>query len=255
MNDGEADHDIYSVGTAVDRHRGSTEQAASEAIHSPADRAGWHRLSVNEARVLGALIEKQLTTPDIYPLSLNALTLACNQSTNREPVMALTDTDAIAAMTSLKERKLARFVHPTSGRGVTKYRQVAEEPLGLGRAELAVLGVLLLRGPQTSGEVRLRTERAHNFDTVTDVERALQRLHDHQPSLVVKLERQPGHKEARWQQLFADEPDLSWSTVAGDGGRPSTNAARVEELGARVASLEALVEDLQTRLARLEDVF
>ena len=251
------DEDIYNVGTAVDRHRGHGDDAHRDAV-AVVDAPSW-RLTINEARVLGSLIEKQFTTPDLYPLSLNGLTLACNQSTNREPVMSLTDTDVVAAMNTLKDHKLARFVHPTSGRGVTKFRQVSEDTLGLARDELAVLAALILRGPQTSAELRTRTERIHAFDTVTDVEQTLQKLHDRQPSFAVRLERQPGQKEARWQQLFAEETDFSWSSSSSESGSRgatnASNAARADELAARVASLEAVVEELQTRLARLEEVF
>lgn len=249
------DDAIYNVGTAVDRHRGHDDVSHPDAADAPAPPAAL-RLSINEGRVLGSLIEKQFTTPDLYPLSLNGVMLACNQSTNREPIMALSERDVMMAITTLKEHRLARFVHPTSGRGVTKYRQVSEDNLALSVDELAVLGVLLLRGPQTSGELRLRTERIHGFDTVTDVEQTLQKLRDHRPPLAVRLDRQPGQKDARWQQLLAEEAEVTWSASTHEGpGRAPSSSSRNDELTARVAALEAVIAELQARLGRLEEVF
>lgn len=164
------------------------------------------RWSSDEARVLGALMEKGLATPQNYPLSLNALTLACNQATNRDPVTALGESRVQDVLTVCKTRGLARFVHPRSGRGVTKYRHVVDEALAVGEPVLALLSVLLLRGPQTVGELRSRTERLHPFDDSADIELALTTLTDGQGSpLVRQLERESGHREARWIQLLSPE--------------------------------------------------
>ena len=198
-------------------------------------------LDIIDGRVLGALIEKQLATPDIYPLSLNALSLACNQSTAREPVMNLSSHDVEESLARLKERKFTRFVHPSHGRSVTKYRQVCDESLELEPGELAVVGLLLLRGPQTSGELRTRSERLHGFDTVAAVETVLAALAERDEPLVVRSERAAGQKEARWRQLLADE------SVAVHG-----ESIAAPSRGSALAALEERVEALESRIARLE---
>jgi uncharacterized protein YceH (UPF0502 family) len=203
-------------------------------------------LSVIEGRVLGCLLEKERTTPDQYPLTLNALVLACNQSTSRDPVMAVEPADVEAAIASLKAAGLARLVHPSHGRSVTRSRQVADEHFGWSTAETAVMAVLLLRGPQTVAELRARTERQHPFSTLDEVDAVLRSLADRDAAagepLVVQIERAPGHKEVRWQQLLAAEAAHTPRTqaVAPSGGL----AERVAELEARVARLEAAIADL-----------
>lgn len=200
-------------------------------------------LTAIEGRVLGCLLEKERTTPDLYPLTLNALVAACNQSTSREPVMQLEDHDVDSALVSLKSQGLLRFVHPTSGRGVTKYRQVAAESWGLEGDAAAIVAVLLLRGPQTSGELRTRTERLHEFASADEVEAVLRSLAAE--DRVVLLERQPGQKEARWQQRFADEPEVAAHPATADHADVRGSVAdRVRELEARVARLEAALADL-----------
>ncbi len=200
-------------------------------------------LTVIEGRVLGSLLEKERTTPDAYPLTLNALVSACNQSTSREPVMRLDDHEVEAALLSLKGQGLLRFVHPTHGRSVTRYRQVVDESWGIEPDAAAVLSVLLLRGPQTAAELRSRTERQHEFSSVDAVEVVLQQLAA--AAHVVQLERQPGQKEARWQQRVAEEPEVTWSAapVNADAVRGSM-ADRVAQLEAKVARLEAALADL-----------
>ena len=198
-------------------------------------------LDIIDGRVLGALIEKQLTTPDIYPLSLNALSLACNQSTAREPVMNLSGPDVEESLARLKERKFARFVHPSHGRSVTKYRQVCDESLGLESGDLAVVGLLLLRGAQTSGELRTRSERLHGFETVAAVENTLAALAARAEPLVVRSERAAGQKEARWRQLLADES----VPVQGE-------SMAAPNRGSALGALEERVETLESRIARLE---
>ncbi len=201
-------------------------------------------LTAIEGRVLGCLLEKERTTPDLYPLTLNALVAACNQTTSREPVMHLDEHEVDAALVSLKAQGLLRFVHPTSGRGVTKYRQVAGESWGLDRDAAAVVAVLLLRGPQTAAELRTRTERLHEFESVDQVDAVLHSLAADER--VQLLERQHGQKEARWQQRFADEPEMVWApatALPADAVRGSV-ADRVAELEARVARLESALSDL-----------
>ena len=205
-----------------------------------------------EGRVLGCLMEKERTTPDLYPLTLNALVAACNQTTSRDPVMHLEEHEVDAALVSLKGQGLLRFVHPTSGRGVTKYRQIATETWGLEHDAAAVVAVLLLRGPQTSGELRTRTERLHEFESVDDVEAVLRDLAADER--VVLLERQPGQKEARWQQRFAEEPEVATASVAYDSADVRGSMAdRVRELEARVARLEAALADLLPDLSEADE--
>ncbi len=199
-------------------------------------------LTVLEARVLGCLLEKERTTPDSYPLSLNALVLACNQATAREPVMAVDPHDAEAAINSMKTEGLVRLVHPSHGKSVTRFRQVADEHHGWSRGETALMAVLLLRGPQTVAELRSRTERQHEFGSVDDVEAALRALAARDEPHVVQLERMQGQKELRWQQLIAEEAEHAprAAAVTPSGGL----ADRVAELEARVQRLEAALADL-----------
>jgi uncharacterized protein YceH (UPF0502 family) len=198
-------------------------------------------LTAPEQRALGCLIEKRWATTEQYPLSLNALRLACNQTTNRDPVVNYDEATVRDAAERLARYGLARLA---SGHGsrATKYRHLAEESLGLGRQELAVLAVLLLRGPQTPGELKVRTERMAQLPTLDDLERVMQQLIDRR--YAVRLERRPGQKEERFAHLLggAEEPisDASPAAVASDG-----------DLAARVAALEAAVASLRSELAAL----
>lgn len=195
-----------------------------------------------EARVLGALLEKERTVPDQYPLSMQALLAACNQATNREPVMSLGPDDISVAITSLKGQGWLRIVHPTHGRGVTKYRQVVDEKLEFDLPTAAVFAVLLLRGPQTAAELRARAERLYPFEQQSEVDAALEQLAGRE--LVRLLDRQPGQSAQRWQQLFAEEPEYHApvaSTASVSGGA-----------GERIAALEETVADLQARITKLE---
>lgn len=212
-------------------------------------------LTTIQGRVLGCLLEKERTTPDQYPLTLNALVLACNQSTSRDPVMHLVDHEVETVLAGLKSETLLRYVHPSHGRSVTRYRQVADEAWALDPPAAALVAVLLLRGPQTVAELRTRTERMHAFESPEAVETVLREL-----SLrgsVQLLDRQPGHKEPRWQQLLAEEAEPT-SVPAGAvmfGGREAagtvgggmvagSTAERLATLEARVARLEAALGDL-----------
>ncbi len=155
-------------------------------------------LSAEEIRVLGCLIEKSLTTPQQYPLTLNALVLACNQSTNRHPVVSYSDELTEKTLQGMKERGLVRFVYPSHGRSATRYRHIAGEKFGLDTPELAVITVLMLRGPQTAGELRARTERMYRFNDISEIERLLELISSRPNRLVYRLPRQPGTKEDRW---------------------------------------------------------
>ena len=212
-------------------------------------------LTTIQGRVLGCLLEKERTTPDQYPLTLNALVLACNQSTSRDPVMHLVDHEVETVLAGLKSETLLRYVHPSHGRSVTRYRQVADEAWALDPPAAALVAVLLLRGPQTVAELRTRTERMHAFESPEAVETVLREL-----SLrgsVQLLDRQPGHKEPRWQQLLAEEAEptsvpagavmfggraAAGSTVGG-GMVAGSTAERLATLEARVARLEAALGD------------
>lgn len=200
-------------------------------------------LTVIEGRVLGCLMEKERTVPDQYPLSMNALVSACNQSSSREPIMALDDVEVEASITSMKAQGLLRIVHPSHGRSVTRYRQVADEKFELDDPAAAIVAVLLVRGPQTVAELRARTERLHTFESTGEVEASLRGLAD--SALVRLLERQPGQKEQRWQQLIAEEAE---QVVAHTAVVPATVAGsmadRVAQLEERVAKLEAALAEL-----------
>jgi uncharacterized protein YceH (UPF0502 family) len=203
----------------------------------------FSELTAPEQRVLGCLIEKRWTTPEQYPLSLNALRLACNQTTNRDPVVDYDEATVRDAATRLQRYGLARLA---SGHGsrATKYRHLAEEALGLGREELAVLAVLLLRGTQTPGELKTRTERMAQLPTLEDIERVLRELIDRR--YAVRLERRPGQKEERFAHLLGE-------TEAVPQEAPPTSAAPATDgdLAARVAALEAAVASLRSELSAL----
>src|SRR6202167_2916989 len=162
------------------------------------------RLTEIEVRVLGALIEKDITTPEYYPLSLNALVNACNQKTNRDPVMQLHENAVGDALEGLQQQRMAGPARGADSR-VTKFEQRLQELFNFDRREIAVLCVLLLRGPQTPGELRGRTERMFRFEALEDVQSTLQKLMQRDPVLVKVLARQPGTKEARYMHLLAGD--------------------------------------------------
>ena len=163
-----------------------------------------HILNDTEVRVLGSLVEKEITTPDYYPLSLNALMAACNQSSNRNPVTHFDETTVAGAVDSLREKKLVHFVDRSESR-VTKYRHVLYEAISLNRPAIAVMCVLMLRGPQTVGEIRTRTNRLYDFANLEQVETTLNSLMSGESPLVVRLPRQTGQKEVRYAHLLSGE--------------------------------------------------
>jgi uncharacterized protein YceH (UPF0502 family) len=204
-----------------------------------------HVLSPVAARVLGSLVEKEITTPEYYPLSLNALANACNQKNNREPVMNLDEDQIRQALHQLEDDGLAGPARGADSR-VAKYEH-RMQVFNFTRGEIAVVCVLLLRGPQTPGELRGRSERMHRFEELSDVQSSLQRLMQREPPLVTVLPRQPGTKEARYAHLFSGEPAETVATVetiepAGTGSKMAQMEAEIAALREEVAELRAQVE-------------
>jgi uncharacterized protein YceH (UPF0502 family) len=214
-------------------------------------------LSAQEIRVLGCLVEKEATTPDNYPLSTNALTAACNQSTNRDPVVQYRDSEVDALMLQLREQKLARTVRG-DGQRVHKHKHVLGEAWGLDRAQLAVLSLLMLRGAQTAAELRARAERYGVEPVAADA--ALASLGEGDRPLVVRLERRPGERESRWAHLLGDaaaaEPPVAAPGAPSAEPRPRPAPApdgdQVRRLEAQVERLAATLEDVVARLGALE---
>lgn len=202
-----------------------------------------------EVRVLGSLIEKELTTPEYYPLSLNSLTNACNQKSNRDPAMALTEEDVVRALDSLRFKQLS--VLSAEGGRVPKYRHLLAEKLGLMPAELAILCELLVRGPQTGGELRTRGERMHPFGDLAAVEEVLQELMVRETPLITLLPRQPGRKEGRYAQLFSGLPEV---TEESSEGRPEAARQRVVAENERIAKLEEEVAVLRGEVVELQQM-
>jgi uncharacterized protein len=216
-------------------------------------------LSSECARVLGALIEKGLATPQQYPLTVNALQAACNQTSNREPVVNYDETTVLTALDELKDQKLVRFVLPSHGRSVVRYRQVLDETLALDARQCAVLSVLLLRGPQTIGELRIRTERMATFDSLDEIQHELDLLHTREVPLAHNVGRRPGQKEERWATTLVpapdpDQPDQPASTAAAITAHSSATApSRDDELRAELAALRAEVADLRHEVHQLRE--
>jgi uncharacterized protein YceH (UPF0502 family) len=199
-----------------------------------------------EARVLGSLVEKQLTTPEYYPLTLNALTAACNQKTNRDPVVSYYDEMITAAVDSLRDKNLVYLFYGSSSR-VVKYKHMLPNVYDLSPPEVAVICVMLLRGPQTVGELRERTGRLYEFSGIGEVNETLERLMRRDEPLVAKLERQPGQKEARFAHLLSGEVvqenlPISRSKIA----LPAND---------RIADLEIKIEAIQNELASIREMF
>ncbi|MGH9184903.1 MAG: YceH family protein [Acidimicrobiales bacterium] len=203
-------------------------------------------LTPEEARVLGCLIEKEAAVPDSYPLTPNALRLACNQTSSRDPIVAYDDRTVETALVSLKSQGLVRFVHASHGARTTRYRHSADERWRMERPELAVLSVLVLRGPQTVGELRTRSERQYTFGELTEVEAVLDALAARTPDpFVVRLERRPGERDARWAHLLTGEPPPQ---LAYAGPIYQVAEPRRDE----VAALVERITQLERRLSRIE---
>jgi uncharacterized protein YceH (UPF0502 family) len=210
-----------------------------------------------ETRALGALIEKDITTPDYYPLSLNALVNACNQKNNRDPVMTLDEAAVRDALATLQEKRLAGPAGGADSR-VPKYEHRLQEVFNFDRREVAVVCVLLLRGAQTPGELRGRTDRMYHFETLEDVVSTLDRLAQREPRLVCMLPRQPGTKESRYMHLFSGEPAEGMAMVQ-EMQEPQmhsfTSSDRLTRLEEEVVSLRRELADVQQQLATFRKQF
>jgi len=202
-----------------------------------------------ECRILGSLIEKEVTTPEYYPLSVNALVNACNQKSNRDPVMNLEEAVVRQALHSLEGQSLVRSVSPADSR-VTKYEHRLQEVFNFYRHEIAIVCLLLLRGPQTTGELRSRSERMHSFDDLSAVQSSLQHLMKREPPLVEPLPRQPGTKETRYAHLFSGD-------VVQAEPEPKVKEAALERFvdGDRVRQLEEEITGLKNEIADLKQQF
>jgi uncharacterized protein len=215
-----------------------------------------------ECRVLGSLIEKEITTPEYYPLSLNALVNACNQKSNRDPVMNLDESAVRQALHSLDGQSLVRSVSAPDSR-VTKYEHRLQEAYNFYRHEIAILCVLLLRGPQTPGELRTRAERMHPFDDLSTVQSSLQHLMKREPPLVKILPRQPGTKESRYAHLLSGDsglPDNAESFEAKpaaetSAGASSADGERIADLEKKLATLSNEVSDFHKEISDLKQQF
>ncbi|GAB5520637.1 MAG: YceH family protein [Rhodothermales bacterium] len=209
-----------------------------------------------EVRVLGVLVEKELSTPDYYPMTLNALRQACNQKTNRDPVVAYSADDVQIALDTLKRRRLVGTTSGMSSRS-TKYRHALPQVMDLGKAERAVMAVLLLRGPQTVGEIRARTGRMYEFESMDNVEAILSTLaearEEQLPALVTALPVQPGRKEARYAHLLSGPPDLD--ALEAEAVVTTGSSSRLDALETEVASLKQQLTDLNEAFATFRSQF
>ncbi|MGZ4831092.1 MAG: YceH family protein [Candidatus Angelobacter sp.] len=211
-------------------------------------------LNPAEARVLGALVEKDITTPDYYPLSLNALINACNQKNNREPVTNFDEETVRLALRNLSEKRLAGPAGGADSR-VTKYEHRLQEVFNFTRPETAILCVLLLRGPQTPGELRSRTERMHRFEDLDEVLSGLQQLMRREPPLAKALGRRPGTKEIRYAHLLSGDVE-AWEPPAETASSSgSADAERLIQLEEQVATLRSEVAELKQQMAEFKKQF
>jgi uncharacterized protein YceH (UPF0502 family) len=207
------------------------------------------QLTEVEARVLGSLVEKQLTTPEYYPLTLNALTAACNQKSNRDPVVSYDETTIMTAIDSLRDKNLVYLYYGTSSRAV-KYKHMMPSVFDLDAAGVALVAVLLLRGPQTIGELRERTGRLHEFAGLGEVQEALDNLTRRDEPLIIKLERQAGQKEARYAHLLCGPVDQSAAMHIRES-REASSSGKED----KIAKLESEIENLRGEFASLRETF
>jgi uncharacterized protein YceH (UPF0502 family) len=211
-------------------------------------------LSPVETRVLGALLEKERTTPEYYPLSLHALVVACNQTTNRDPIVSYDDRTVEQGLDRLREKKLAMLIH-TAGARVPKYRHTLLDSYNLDAREVALLCVLMLRGPQTPGELRSRSERMCGPMTLPEIEKCLEELSSGSDPLVRMIPARAGQKENRYVQLLSGEPDLeSWITTPAPSA-PASEKARIDTLESELEALKSEFRSLREDLAAFKKLF
>ncbi|MDM7920674.1 MAG: YceH family protein [Pyrinomonadaceae bacterium] len=203
-------------------------------------------INETEARILGSLVEKQLTTPEYYPLTMNSLTAACNQKSNRDPVTSLSESEISSAIDSLRDKNLVYLFYGSTSRAV-KYKHMLPQVYELDAAAVAVITLLLLRGPQTAGEIRGRADRLHEFGNILEVQETLDELAKRPEPLVIKLKRMPGQKEARYAHLLSGEVDTEALAA-----RPEKPAAGSND---RIEKLEQEVERLANELAEMKESF
>lgn len=194
-------------------------------------------LNETEVRVLGSLIEKQLTTPEYYPMTLNALVAACNQKSNRDPVVSYDESTVVAALDTLRDKNLVYTFHGSTSR-VVKYKHMFPNVYELDPAEVAVMAVLMLRGPQTVGEIRGRTDRLHEFTSLPEVQETLDKLAHRDEPLVVRLERQIGQKDARYAHLLSGEIDVASLPAARERTVTGGQSERMEKLESEIEALK-----------------
>ncbi len=206
-------------------------------------------LTETESRILGSLVEKQLTTPEYYPLTINALVNACNQKSNRDPVVVYDETTVANALERLRDRNLVYVFYGSTSR-VPKYKHMLPTVYELEPSEVAVMCVMLLRGPQTLGELRTRTERLYNFSGLGEVQETLDGLVRRDNPLVIKLERQPGQKEARFAHLLCGDIDIEAIAAT-----HSERASRADTNNERIVKLEDEVSNLRSEVAAIRQTF
>jgi uncharacterized protein YceH (UPF0502 family) len=215
-------------------------------------------LSNIEVRILGCLIEKEMTTPDYYPLTLNALTNACNQKSNRNPVVSYEETSVVRGLESLQEKGLSEKIYKADSR-VPKYRHLFKEKLKLSRSTVAVMCVLMLRGPQTIGEIRGRSERMHKFNDLNEVEEILNELMNKEQPMVIRLPRQAGRKENRFMHLLSGEPEIQEPEISvpeeAATKQVRTENDRIAKLENELAALRREFDDLKKEFTDLKSQF
>jgi uncharacterized protein YceH (UPF0502 family) len=227
------------------------------------------RFSAEEARVIGSLVEKQLTTPDQYPLTLKALVAACNQASNRDPVVSYDEHTVMSTLNELKPQRLIRFVLPSHGRTAVRYRHILDETLALDQRQCALLAVLLLRGPQTIGELRLRTDRMADFDGLSEIEHELTFMASVDEPLTRNVGRRPGQKEERWDCPLVVSPtnhvvptgpldqrhgeEFDDDGAGEESGGRSSSPGGENDLRSELADLRSEVAELRRELSALKE--
>jgi uncharacterized protein len=211
-------------------------------------------LTETEVRVLGSLVEKQLTTPEYYPMTLNALVAACNQKSNRDPVVSFDESTVTATLDSLRDKNLVYTFHGSTSR-VVKYKHMLPNVYELDPAETAVMDVLMLRGPQTVGEIRGRTDRLFDFSGLPEVQETLDKLARRDEPLVVRLERQPGQKDARYAHLLSGEIDVSTLPVQRERLATASSNDQVEQLQSEVEAIKDEIAQLKEEFAKFRQQF